>query len=259
MGVEAAVARRNALLVSAGKRALNIKYPDEFELYVIALELVDESFNTLRYFVFPVNPSSIEESKPQLTNIKKTLGGVTVLKNTTFVPTRINISGSFGRNFKVLLGSTYEDFLSSFVSPVFGFITNKSLLKGVKQIFDDRIKSGYGCCKILEDIIEENKKIGTDGQIRKLIFHNPALGNSYIVEPGELSFKMSEQTNMIWNYSLSFTSVAPLESLLSQQQLQSASKQLVINGYMQGKVNDIVKGISSIVGKGIDIIPSLPF
>jgi hypothetical protein len=217
---------------------------------------------TLIHYVilcFPVNPSSIEETEPQLTNIKKTLSGITVLKTQTFVPTDITISGSFGRNFKVLLGTTYEDFISSFVSPVFGFVTKKSILKGLKQTFDERVKTGYGCCKIMEDIIQETKRIGEDGQLRKLIFHNPALGNSYIVEPGALTFKMSEQTNMIWNYSFQMKSVAPLESLFTKQQQESISKQLVVNGYMQGKVNEIIHGVGSLVGKGLDKIPTLLF
>jgi uncharacterized protein YqfB (UPF0267 family) len=53
MGLESAIAARNSLLTTVGKRVMNIKYPDEFELYVIAFELTDENFNTLRYFVFP--------------------------------------------------------------------------------------------------------------------------------------------------------------------------------------------------------------
>jgi hypothetical protein len=110
MGVQAAIAQRNGLLNSIGRSGLNMKYPDEFELYVIALELTDENFITQQYFVFPINPSSIEETEPKLTNIRKTLGGITVLRNTTFVPTQISLSGTFGRNFKVLIGEKYEDF-----------------------------------------------------------------------------------------------------------------------------------------------------
>lgn len=262
MSLLSALQSRNDLLYQYGKNALNVKYPKEFELYIIALELTDENFNTLKYFVFPVNPSSLEESKPQLTNVKKTNTGVTVLKTPTFVPTDITLSGTFGRGFKVLLGSTYEDFIHSFQETrdfVYGdsiTVTNKSSIKkGLKQTFDDRIKTGYGCIKILEEIIEESKLIGKDGQLRKLIFHNPALGNSYLVTAGTLRLFQNEQTNMIWSYSLPLKSIAPLEALYNKQQLESISKQLNVTNYIQKRVNGLVRTTSKILAKGIEALP----
>ena len=257
MGVISAIEQRTGLLSTIGKPAMNLKYPKEFELYVIALELTDINFNTLSYFIFPINPSSLEETEVKITNIRKTLAGITVLRNPTFVPTNIALSGSFGRNFKVVLNEKTEDFIHSFINPL-GVITTKSALKGAEQIFDERIKTGYGCIKILEDIIQKSTQLDNDGNMMRLIFHNPALGNSYLVEPGNLTFRMNEQTNMIWNYSLQLTSVAPLESIFSQAQLQSAAKELVINGYIQQKVNKTVNGINILLGKGIDRLPLTP-
>jgi hypothetical protein len=266
MGVQAAIAQRNGLLNSIGRSGLNMKYPDEFELYVIALELTDENFITQQYFVFPINPSSIEETEPKLTNIRKTLGGITVLRNTTFVPTQISLSGTFGRNFKVLIGEKYEDFLHGFALrdgrsaktglPQF----DQTIGNGAKDLFDNRIKTGYGCIKILEDIIQQSTQIDANGSMRRLIFHNPALGNSYLVEPGTLTFKMNEQSNMIWNYSLQLTSVAPLESIFSSDAIKSAAKELAVSGYIQKKVNKTINSLSNLVGKGIDKTPvGVPF
>lgn len=262
MSLLSAIQARADIETQFGKNVLNMKYPKEFELYIIALELTDENFNTLRYFVFPVNPSSLEESKPQLTNVKKTATGVTVLKNPTFVPTDISISGTFGRGFKVLLGSNYEDFVHSFQETRdFSYgnsttVTNKNSVKqGLGELFDDRIKTGYGCIKILEEIIEESKKIGKDGQLRKLIFHNPALGNSYLVTASTLRLYQSEQTNMIWSYSLSLKSIAPLEALYNKQQLESISKQLNVTNYVQKRVNGLVRTVSKVLAKGIEAIP----
>jgi hypothetical protein len=255
MGVQAAIAQRASLLNSIGRSGLNMKYPDEFELYVIALELTDENFITQQYFVFPINPSNIEETEPKLTNIRKTLGGITVLRNTTFVPTQISLSGSFGRNFKVLIGEKYEDFIHGFFDKNIKVINQKTAWNGTKDLFDSRIKTGYGCIKILEDIIQQSTQLGSDGGMKRLIFHNPALGNSYLVEPGTLTFKMNEQTNMIWNYSLQLTSVAPLESIFSQEQIKSVAKELAVSGYIQKKVNKTINSLSTLVGKGIDKIP----
>jgi hypothetical protein len=255
MSLESAIAGRSALLSTIGKAALNAKYPKEFELYVIALELTDENFNTLRYFVFPVNPSSIEENKPKLTNVKKTLAGVTVLSTTTFIPTDITLSGNFGRKFKVLLGSTYEDFIASF--KIFtqknpnGIITSDSLQNGVVQIFDERVKTGYGCTKILEEIVTLADTVDEFGGIRKLIFHNPALGNSYLVKPINLRLNQNEQTNMIWNYSLQLKSIAPLESLRTKEELESISIQLAKTAYAQKKVDQLLNGLARIGEKTI--------
>lgn len=263
MSLASAIASRNALLTTIGKSALNIKYPKEFELYVIALELTDENFNTLKYFVFPINPSSLEETIPNLTNVKKTLAGVTVLKSPTFVPTDITLSGSFGRSFKILLGSSYEDLISSFRIENIGrfgqsenIVSSNSVGKGLKQIFDERIKTGYGCIKILEEIVKESTSIGSDGKLRKLIFHNPALGNSYLVTAGAMRIFQNEQTNMIWNYSLPLKSIAPLESLFNQKKLESIAVQLNVTSFIQQRVNGLLNKTSRLLGNTIDTIPS---
>jgi hypothetical protein len=257
-----AIANRNIVIAEAGKNALNIKYPKEFELYVIALELTDENFNTLKYFVFPINPSSLEENIPQVTNIKKTNSGVSVLKNPTFVPTDITLSGTFGRGFKVLLGDKYEDFVSSFSTystyegEITGTkVTNASLKDGLKQTFDDRIKTGYGCIKILEEIVKESVKLGKNGEVRKLIFHNPALGNSYFVEAGTLRLFQNEQTNMIWNYSLPLKSIAPLESRYTKKQMESIAIQLNVTNHIQKRVNALVRNVSKMLAKGVEALP----
>ena len=255
MSFEGVMNSRRQLEDTIGKNLLNVKHPNEFELYVLGLELCDENFSTLKYFVFPVNPSQFEENKPKITNIKKTLAGITVLKTPTFVPTDINISGNFGRGFKIHLGSTYEDFIHSFATQnILGsskFSANKgTILGGLKQTFDERIKTGYGCIKILEDIIEASSQIGENGKQYRLIFHNPALGNSYLVEPISLKFNMSEQSNMVWNYGLQLKSIAPLEVLYGMGKLGSqeeVAKKLVATGYMQKRVNGLLNSIAPMV------------
>lgn len=241
MSLENVIRNRNSLITTIGKNALNVKYPKEFELYICALELVDEDFNTLRYFVFPIMPSSIEEIKPELTNIKKTLAGVTALSTPTFVPTDITLVGNFGKKFKVLLGTDYVDLVSSFVDNGVG--------NGLRELFDERIKTGYGCIKILEEIIEQSNSIGADGRLRKLILHNPALGNSYIVKASNIRLHQNEQTNMIWNYSLPLKSLAPLESLLLPESMESVGKRLNITAYVQKKVDKVVNGITALIAK----------
>lgn len=254
MDLASAIESRNSILSSAGKTALNIQYPKEFELYIIGLELCDEYFNTLKYFTFPINPSSMEESKPQITNVKKTMEGVITLKNNTFIPTEISITGTFGRNFKILLGDTYEDFIHSFTASKIdedqfatNYLTFSSTTNGLKKVFSERIKTGYGCLKVLESIIDESKLIGSNGKLRHLIFHNPALGNSYIVTPGTLKMFQNEANNMIWSYTLPLKAVAPLESTFSAQKNKQINKQLAVTGFIQERVSGLLNATSRIV------------
>lgn len=242
MSIENAIRNRDHLYTTVGKNALSVKYPDEFELYLCALELLSDSGKTLRYFVFPVMPSSIDEGKNKITNIRKTLAGVTVLSTPTFIPTDITLSGNFGRSFKVLLGGDYVDFISSFKDG-----SGKGGINGVKELFDERVKTGYGCCKILEDIIDQADKIGEDGKLTKLILHNPSIGNSYVVKPISFRMNQSEQTNMIWNYNVMFKSIAPLESLYSKKELEKQALTLSITGYTQKKVNQLVNTVSTFI------------
>lgn len=233
------------LLIQIGRPALNARYPKEFELYMCALELIDQEGATLRYFIFPVMPSNIDESQPQITNIKKSLAGITVLSNPTFVPGDISLSGNFGRKFKVLLGVDYTDLISSF-STQGGQLTSSSVIEGASDFFDKRVKTGYGCCKILEEIIAESKAVDEKG-VRRLIFYNPALGNNYLVKPTSLRFSMSQESNMIWNYSLNLKTIASLESLNSISQTQQSEERLITTGYIQQQAQKILSSLTSIL------------
>lgn len=240
MSIENVARNRAVLLEQIGKAALNVQFPQEFELYVVALELVSASGKTLRYFIFPVMPSSIEEVRPELTNIKKTIGGISVVSDSSFVPKDINLAGTFGRKFRILLG---EDFVEMTQSLKTG---QKTLKEAAKDLFDVRAKTGYGCTKILQDIIEESKVVDEEGP-RRLYFYNLALGNSYMVKPMNLRFSMSEQSNMIWQYSLQLKAVAPLDQILTD--FKDQTKQLVITSYAQKQVNRIVNNLTRTIAQ----------
>lgn len=251
MTLDGAIAQQRAKVGEFGKAILNVQYPNEFELYLMGLELTDQNFNTIRYFVFPVMPSSIDENLPQLNNIKKTMAGVTVLSSPTFNPTDINLNGTFGRRFRVLLGTDASDLVSSFKAD--GKLTAKSILGGAASFFDNRIKTGYGCIKILQDIIDQSQQVDEKG-IRHLILYNPALGNNYLVKPINLRFNQSQDSNMIWNYNLQLKSIAPLESIKTQQQLKQARFRLNSTGYAQKQAQNVVNALSMVLGTGITIV-----
>ncbi len=244
MSIENAVRNRGLLLESVGKTILNSRYPNEFELYVIALELVDADNKTLKYFIFPVNPSSIDEANQRITSVKKTAGGVVALGSTSFVPIDINLTGNFGRKFRVLLGSDYVDFISSFKTAD-GHITADSVQAGVEQIFDDRVKTGYGCLKILEQICDEAELIDDKGP-RRLIWYNLAFGTAYVVRPMNFRITMSQDSNMIHGYVVSFKAIAPLSALREAQDLQDKLTNLSSTSYVQGQVDRAVNALTKI-------------
>lgn len=244
MSIENAVRNRALQLEQIGKAALNIKYPNEFELYVCALELTDSDGNTLKYFIFPVMPSSIDESIPQLTNVKKTLAGITTLSSPTFVPTDITLVGNFGRKFRVLLGTDLQDFVSAF--SVNNNVTTESLLNGAIEFFDNRVKTGYGCIKVLQDMIEQSNQVDANGS-KRLIFYNQALGNSYVVKATNLRFNQSQDSNMIWNYTLQLKSIAPLEAIKTKRELEQERFRLNTTGFVQKQVDNLVNSLTSVI------------
>lgn len=238
MSLEGAISKRTESLTRVGKIGLNVQFPTEFELYVLAFELIDSNSNTLQYFIFPVNPSSLEQSENFNSNVKKTQNGVVVLSSPNFIPLDISLSGTFGRKFRVLLGSDYKSFINSF---------KNSLKEGVKDFFDERVKSGYGCCKILEEIIRESNKLDEYGGVKTLILHNLAFGNSYIVIPTNLRFSMSQESNMIWNYQLSLKAIGDRSIFTKAKQQTEQRFRLVLSGFLQSRVDNTLNTITTLL------------
>jgi len=247
MSIENVAAKHLGILTTLGKAGLNVSFPKEFELYLCALELTDENYNTLQYFVFPVMPTNMEETQQFTSNIKRTLGGVTVLSTPTFTPRDITLAGTFGRKFRILLGQDYTDFLSSFKT-VGDKTVFQSAWDGVVQIFDDRVKTGFGCLKIMEEIVNAANQIDEKG-IRHLILHNPAIGNSYLIKPQSLKLSQTQETNMIWSYSLSLKAIASLEHIMESQKLEEQRLRLNATGYIQRGVDNVVDSITQMLGK----------
>lgn len=240
MSIESVILKRDELIAATGRTGLNLAFPSEFELYVLAFELLNEQGETLKYFIFPTNPSTIDEAQSEITNVKITLGGVTSLSTPRFIPSEITLSGNFGRRFRILLGEDYKEFLG-------GFKKGKGGLKnGIVDLFDSKIKTGYGCIKVLESIINEARRVDDQG-IKTLIFHNLALGNSYIVKPLNIRFSQSQESNMVWNYNLSMKGVAPLSSLYTSKELTDMRHRLILTGYFQTQVNNVVNNLTNIL------------
>jgi len=211
------VNKYNHLIKTFDRKTVSSVYPNDIEVYLCALELVDSNRNTEAYFVFPIQPSSIQKSEPTRTNIKKSMSGTTILRNSSFIPQEISIKGNFGRKFKILngldgfgFGNAIGDALGVFKSTSFEVPS-----------FSYSIKNGFGCIKLLQSIFQSSQKSDKYGKSKRLIFYNLGLGETYMVTipPSGYSFSQTEDQNMIWSYQANMTIVAPLTFMNDQGSL----------------------------------------
>jgi hypothetical protein len=228
--------RYSKLLKELGANALNSLHPDEFEYYLCAFELVS-GIDTIQYFIFPIQPSSISIIDTRRTNIKRSMSGITVLRNNTFNPKTIELKGNFGKRFKILMKE----------GVAFGGDSSSSIKGTVKKPqFSADIKTGYGACKLFQKILEDSNKVSPSGEPNKLYFYNMAFGESYLVEvnPQGTIFSNTEDQNMIWQYSVSMTAVAMLEDVLASSDFKS-SKKLLNASNIQNITNIVASDIMS--------------
>lgn len=207
------------LIQNIGRQGVHTMFPNDFEYYLMALELVskgqeDNSEKTIEYFIFPVFPSQIRESEIPINSIKKTLGGISVLSVDDFIPKDIVISGNFGRQLRLLVGKTNLSFSAirfSTSGGVYDLNTYKKTGQLIKNLtFDKQIKSGYGCLKILQAIVDKANSTDDKGNPFQLNLYNMALGENYVVKIINFEKSQTMDSNMIWNYSINFKAVAPL-------------------------------------------------
>ena len=169
------VSRYSGLVRDLGKSALSAFFPNDIEYYLCAFELVG-SQGTESYFVFPIQPSSINKSEPTRTNIKKSLAGVTVLRNSSFIPKEISIKGNFGKRFKILAGLEGVAFTRPGIS-----LSRNSGLSISSSEFSASVKTGYGSIKLLQKLLQDSNNVDQKGKPKRLYFYNMALGESYLV------------------------------------------------------------------------------
>jgi len=219
-----------------GRAAVSQLFPTEVEYYLCAFELVN-SYETEGYFVFPIQPSSITKIEPTRTNIKKSLSGITVLKNSSFMPQEISIQGNFGRRFKLMSRLDGVAFTSVNLNKI-GIDFNVPVLS-------PSIKTGYGAVKLLQKIIQQSNVADLNGEPKKLYFYNMGFGESYLVTipPSGATFSQTEDRNTIWQYSLNMTVLAPLSdvSLSSKREAAMVTYKGAINKLMSNAAADIKK------------------
>lgn len=223
---------------SIGKLGLGALFPNDFELYIFALELVDSEGDTEEYFIFPINPTSFEEVSNSNATITKTAGGIVVMNSNTFIPVSINMSGNFGRRFRILIGGDLITFTSLAHSSSAGsFQSFKGPTNTKKAVFNTKIKSGYGSIKILETILNKSRNLDRYNKPYSLYLYNLALGNSYLVKENSFTFKQDMSSNMIWNYTIQLTGLGNLDTFEGKDRTKSLRSKLIFSQVAQRAAN----------------------
>lgn len=242
--------RETLLNRQAGKWLLTQQNPNEFDYYMVAIELLKSDLTSSKYFVFPINPNSIEYNDNSLTKVTKTAGGVSVLKTSQFNIKDITLSGTFGKNFKVLIGNTFQDLTANFQQENSGDKKTKSALGGVLDNFSASVKTGYGCTKVLEDILESSLKRDEYNGSQFLVFYNLAFNQRFFVEFETKSFSQSLESNMMWNYSVRFKVIGNVDNFIkSKNDSVKSIKQLTTDNFLQKSANTVYSKVSGLLSK----------
>lgn len=250
-----ALNKAKAMGYSAAATFLSTMFPRDFEAYMISFELCDSEGNTIDYMSFPIMPNdlSVDESMP--VNITSTLGGVSVTNANIYVPKSISLSGSFGRNIKLLSrdassGLGITSMLKNAVSFLkknetersYGLNFNKS---NQDKEFNQTSKTGYACCKLLQSILNRSYDTDKNGNTNKLYFYNLALGESYLVKAISFKLRQSLSNNAIWEYNLQLKTICPL--YLEQNKKGITNKKVALNTALTNSTNHLVKSLSSTI------------
>lgn len=249
MAASSVLNKMRSMAQSIGVQALSGLYPNDFELYMIALELTDSEDNVIDYLSFPVMPDSIQKTEPTRTNIKKSLMGVTALTNPSFTPQEINIKGTFGRNFKILLnvanpikGAAFSTAVGKY--DLFSVSGRKTTL--AFPGFDVGVKTGYGVIKILKAMASKSVALDKLGKPFRLYFYNMALGESFLVviPPSGVQYSQDISKNMIWNYNLTMITLAPLDAVAAGSAKRSTLVDRLTSFAVQTGVNKLATKVT---------------
>jgi hypothetical protein len=210
MSIISAQNRFSKLLSEAGRAVVHQRFPDEFEYYMIALELVNPATGkTEDLLIFPLMPDEIRIRQPEITEIRKTAAGIAVLNNPTYVPREISINGTFGRKFRILLSDFDIGVSYSYSSnPQVGEKGGKKI-SGITAEFDGMIKTGYGTTKRLYSLLDKVNQLTPEGVPYQLFLYNSAFNDNNLVELLDKSVSQDMGNNMYWKYSLAFKTTAP--------------------------------------------------
>ena len=249
MSKELIRSKAQGILANAGRAALHTLAPNDFEYYACIFQLVDFNFDIEQIFNFPVNPTAIQVSRKPHVNIKKTESGYVETFNSTYVGKDIQISGTFGRKFRLL--TSFDN------NPNQDRVKKKDRDKYYqKDTLSVGVKTGYGALKLLEKIVDRSQGFCSDGKPMRLYFFNLAANESYWVEILDFSKNMSMENNAMWNWNITMKAIGEvpdqynnksnINNLLTfgavQKSLNATFSNLTVGGAMRATEYGLIGG-----------------
>jgi len=229
------------VVIGGGAGQLQSMFPNEFEIYACALELTDSKGAIVDFFSFPIMPQSMEQNRPSNSTTKKTNAGVVINSNPSFKPFDISLTGDFGgKKFKLVspnIANTISTALTA-ANAVPGVNVFPNQVQNANNVFSSDYKSGYGCIKILERIIERARSQDQYNKPFQLFFYNLAFNSNYLVEPGQMRVSQNRSKNMVWTYTLPLKAIAPASAIQNNSSIASSLTQVL-------KYSNLDKGISN--------------
>ena len=231
-------------LIEKGRAAIHAMAPDEYEYYLCSLELLNSEGMRKGFISFVVMPDQIVETHTPIQTMTKTHSGIVTTFNPSFSPIDIQISGTFGKKFRLVTGLSDPTKKENGLNLTFGKVASATV----------GVKSGYGLIKILEHILKTSEKLDVNDKPYFVVFNNYAFNTHYIVNIMNYTFQQSYDQNMIWHYSISMKAVAlkPKELGISTANfLNSVSANTISNGITK-LISDIAGDTMSSVSNGIN-------
>lgn len=239
-----AIQSTRSTLIKTGRAAIHAMAPDEYEYYLCSLELLNGEGVRKGFISFVVMPDQIVETHTPIQTMVKTHSGIVTTFNPSFSPIDIQISGTFGKKFRLVTGLSDPTKKRNGLNLTFGKVASATV----------GAKSGYGLIKILEHILKTSEKLDDNDKPYFVIFNNYAFNTHYIVNIMNYSFQQSYDQNMIWHYSISMKAVAlkPKELGMSTASfLASVAANTMANG-MTKLISGITGDTMSYVSNGLD-------
>jgi hypothetical protein len=232
---------------ASGREYMFTKYPNDFEYYAIAFELINSLNRVADFFSFPVMPENMRISSHPMNTVRKTMSGTVVSNNPTFISSDIKLQGNFGRKFKRL---KVDSIITGDAGPTVGeagkAITEETVTVG--QEFDREWKTGYGCTKILEALLKKVSQLDPNGGAYRLFFYNLAFNESHLVEVMDFDFNINKDLNRIWSYDISLKTLGPAISF-NKNTLNTRKQLLQINKIINNGNNIAIKGETALKSK----------
>ena len=249
MALENVRSKAQEIAINAGRVTLHSLAPDDFEYYAMTFQLENSYGEIIQIFNFPVLPNSISINRRPLATIKKTARGYVDQFSTSFPGDVISINGTFGRKFRLLL--TNEIQKPNYKNPEIP----ESEKVFLKDVFDAKVKTGYGALKLMEKMIKMSTQLDEEGNPHRLLFFNYTFNEQFFVEPISWSKQQSLENNIMWNYSLEMKAIGNAKDLMPKGNGPAKVSNLLKTSAIQKSFNSTFNNLT--LGGATDLLKGL--